>query len=388
MAGNSAKILVIEDEKDIRDSYLDMFQHFGYDVETAPNGREGLSKIVKQDYDIVVTDLYMPEVDGLEVLNFIKKSKPYTEVIVITGFATLDNAIKAMKVGAYDYFTKPVDIDHVRIVLSKCVQQLRAKRENEELKSLNERLREINEMKDKFITITNHELRTPLTVLKGYLELIDYYLQDSNNKDLNDAFAVVSETMKELVCIIEDMHDVSNFNHAKKKLNLTDIDLKKMLAVIYKEMKVLFDDRKIELDLNCDSPGVRVRGDYDRIKRSIRELLQNALKFTPEGGRVQLQYMVNENNKKASVKVSDTGIGIPADKQNLVFEPFYEIQDAMNHMTSKTEFLGGGIGLGLTLARDVFESHEGTILLESEVGKGSTFTVVIPYSELIDPNLN
>ena len=179
MAGNTAKILVIEDEDQVRESYIDMFKFFGYEVDAAPNGREGLSKIVKQDFDIVVTDLYMPEMNGLEVLNYIKKSKPYTEVIVITGFATLDNAIQAMKVGAYDYFTKPVDVDHVRIVLSKCVQQQRAKRENEELKSLNERLKELNEMKDKFITITNHELRTPLTVLKGYLELIDYYLQDS-----------------------------------------------------------------------------------------------------------------------------------------------------------------------------------------------------------------
>jgi signal transduction histidine kinase len=388
MAGNTAKILVIEDEDQVRESYIDMFKFFGYEVEAAPNGREGLSKIVKHDFDIVVTDLYMPEMNGLEVLNYIKKSKPYTEVIVITGFATLDNAIQAMKVGAYDYFTKPVDIDHVRIVLSKCVQQQRAKRENEELKSLNERLKELNEMKDKFITITNHELRTPLTVLKGYLELIDYYLQDSKNADLNDAFSVVAETMKELVCIIEDMHDVSSFNHGKKKLNITELDLKQLLLVIYKEMKVLFENRTIDLDIRLDDPDVIVQGDYDRIKRSIRELLQNALKFTPRGGKVTLQYSVNEKNKKTSIKVIDTGIGIPPDKQGLVFEPFYEIQDPMNHMTSKTEFLGGGIGLGLTLAKDVFESHQGTLLLESEVGKGSTFTAVIPYLKLTDVNRN
>jgi signal transduction histidine kinase len=324
----------------------------------------------------------MPEIDGLEVLNYIKKNKPYTEVIVITGNATLDNAIKAMKVGAYDYFTKPVDVDHVRIVLSKCVQQLRAKRENEELKSLNERLKELNEMKDKFITITNHELRTPLTVLKGYLELIDYYLQDSKNADLNDAFAVVAETMKELVCIIEDMHDVSSFNHGKKKLNLTDIDVKQLLLIIYREMKVLFENRKIDLEIDLEAPDTVVAGDYDRIKRSIRELLQNALKFTVEGGKVNLRYTVNEKNKMISIKVMDTGIGIPPDKQNLVFEPFYEIQDPMNHMTSKTEFLGGGIGLGLTLAKDVFESHQGTILLESAPGKGSTFTVVMPFIKI------
>ena len=97
--------------------------------------------------------------DGLEVLEYLKKKKPYIEVIVITGFATLENAIKAMKMGAYDYVTKPVDIDHVRIVLAKCVQQIRSNQENEELRNLNEQLKGLNEMKDKFITITNHELR-------------------------------------------------------------------------------------------------------------------------------------------------------------------------------------------------------------------------------------
>jgi signal transduction histidine kinase len=147
-------------------------------------------------------------------------------------------------------------------------------------------------------------------------------------------------------------------------------------------MKVLFENRKIDLEIDLEAPDTVVAGDYDRIKRSIRELLQNALKFTVEGGKVNLRYTVNERNKMISIKVMDTGIGIPPDKQNLVFEPFYEIQDPMNHMTSKTEFLGGGIGLGLTLAKDVFESHQGTILLESAPGKGSTFTVVMPFIKI------
>jgi DNA-binding NtrC family response regulator len=197
MADESAKILVIEDEDQVRESYLDMFSFFGYDVESVPNGREGLACINKEDFDIVITDLNMPEMDGIEVLKYIKKRKPYIEVIVITGYATLENAVKAMKVGAYDYFTKPIDIDHVRIILSKCIQQLRAKRENAELKSLNEKLKDLNEMKDKFITLTNHELRTPVTVLKGYIELIDYFLQDTKNVEVNDAINIVTETMKD-----------------------------------------------------------------------------------------------------------------------------------------------------------------------------------------------
>jgi len=379
MAENPAKILVIEDEAQVRDSYLDMFSFFGYEVEAVSNGRQGLSLINKKDYDIVVTDLNMPEIDGIEVLQYVKKKKPFIEVIVITGFATLENAIKAMKVGAFDYVTKPVDIDHVRIVLAKCIQQIKSQRENEELRNLNMQLKHLNEMKDKFITITNHELRTPITVLKGYLELIDYFLENSRSPDVNEALEVASETMAELVSIVEQMHDMSSFDYGKKKFELMDIDIQQLLVTIYKEMKIFYEKRNIDLSLKLDGPPVLVRCDAKRIKRSIRELIQNALKFTPQNGSVIITYSLNESLKSLFIKVRDTGIGIPVDKQNLIFEPFYEVQDAINHMSSKTEFMGGGIGLGLTLAKEVFESHDGALLLESEVQKGSTFIAVIPY---------
>jgi signal transduction histidine kinase len=381
MSSEVPKILVIEDEDQVRQSYDDMFSFFGYEVESVPNGREGMSRITKKDYDIVVTDLNMPEMNGIEVLKYIKKKKPYIEVIVITGYATLENAIEAMKVGAYDYFAKPIDIEHVRIVLSKCVQKIQSRKENEELRSLTQSLKELNELKDKFITITNHELRTPVTVLKGYIELIDYFLEDNRNENINEAIEIVTETMRELVGIVEQMHDISSFDYGKKRLVTVDVEIEKILELIYKEMKVLFEKRKIKFDLNLDSSGMIVCGDDKQLKRSLRELLQNALKFTPEGGHVELEYSINKKNKKLYIKVKDDGIGIPGDKLDLVFEPFYEVQNVINHMTSKTEFMGGGIGLGLTLAKEVFESHEGELLLESEENRGSTFTVVLPYKD-------
>jgi signal transduction histidine kinase len=319
--------------------------------------------------------------NGIEVLKYIKKKKPYIEVIVITGYATLENAIEAMKVGAYDYFAKPIDIEHVRIVLSKCVQQIQSRKENEELRSLTQRLKELNELKDKFITITNHELRTPVTVLKGYIELIDYFLEDNRNENINEAIEIVTETMRELVGIVEQMHDISSFDYGKKRMVTVDVEIEKILELIYKEMKVLFEKRKIKFDLNLDRSGLVVSGDDKQLKRSLRELLQNALKFTPEGGHVELEYSINKKNKKLYIKVKDNGIGIPGNKLDLIFEPFYEVQNVINHMTSKTEFMGGGIGLGLTLAKEVFESHKGELLLESEENRGSTFTVVLPYKD-------
>ena len=387
MPNEIPKILVIEDEDQVRQSYDDMFSFFGYDVESVPNGREGMSRITKQDYDIVITDLNMPEMNGIEVLKYIKKKKPYIEVIVITGYATLENAIEAMKVGAYDYFAKPVDIEHVRIVLSKCVQQIQSRKENEELRSLTQRLKELNELKDKFITITNHELRTPVTVLKGYVELIDYFLEDSRDKNISEAIEIVTETMNELVGIVEQMHDISSYDYGKKHMVIGDVEIENVLELIFKEMKVLFEKRKIQFNLKLKKSGVIVSGDDKQLKRCLRELLQNALKFTPEGGHVELEYSTNQDKNKIYIKVRDNGIGIPGDKQDLIFEPFYEVQNVINHMTSKTEFMGGGIGLGLTLAKEVFESHKGELLLESVENNGSTFTVVLPMKKS-DPKID
>jgi signal transduction histidine kinase len=375
---SNAEILIIEDEKQVRQSYQEMFTYFGYNVDVACNGTEGLRLINKKDYDVVVTDLNMPEMNGIEVLKYIKKRKPYIEVIVITGYATLENAIQAMKIGAYDYFTKPVDLEHVRIVISKCIQQIKAKRENEELKELNAKLKDINELKNKFITITNHELRTPITVVKGYLELLEYFLNGSTSQEFREAMNIISDTMEELVDIVDQMHDFSSFDNGKNKLCLKSFAVDKLLSVIYKEMKILFDKRKIDFKLEMNAPIASIKGDYQRIKRSIREIVQNALKFTPEGGKVTIRYSLNECNKNVNIQVIDNGIGIPAEKHELIFEPFYEVQSTIHHTTSKTKFMGGGIGLGLTLAKEIVEIHQGKIFIESEVNKGSTFTVVLP----------
>lgn len=375
---NNTRILVVEDENEVRESYLDMFQFFGYQVDSACNGREGIVKVTKENYEIVVTDLNMPEMNGMEVLKRIKKLKPDIEVIVITGYATLENAVEAMKVGAFDYFTKPVDIEHVRIVLYKCVQQIKSRRENEELRNVNTKLREINELKDKFITITNHELRTPLTVIKGYLDLIDIFMEDKKDPELAEAVEVIRSSMLEMVDVVEHLHDLSYFDYGKKKISKQYIEVQKLVESVYNEMKVLFQKRGIEFHLNAQESSMAIMGDGERLKRSVRELVQNALKFTEKGGMVELSFYVKEEANKLFIRVSDSGIGIPGDKHALIFEPFYEVQDSMHHTTSKTDFMGGGIGVGLTLVKEVVSAHGGEVMVNSEPNRGSIFTLILP----------
>ena len=374
---HSPKILLIEDEEDIRQSYVDMLDIFGYDLETAANGKEGLDLIKKTPFDIVITDLNMPVMNGLEVLRWVKKEYPLIEVIVITGFATIENAISAMKQGAFDYITKPVSIDHVKIVITKCLRQIKAKKENKELRDLNAKLSELNELKNKFITITNHELRTPLAVLKGYIDILELDLGDHDNGEIKEYLSIASNTVNDMIDMIENIHDLSHLKNLTTQQHKTKFDLNKIIDKVQREIGILFEKRNLPLIVNKNNEPVYVNADARQIHRAIRELLHNALKFTEEG-QVSVSIKDVDPKDRVFISVQDSGIGIPEDKVDLIFEPFYEVQNVMHHFTSKTDFMGGGIGVGLSLVKELVESNGGELAVDSIPGKGSIFTIILP----------
>jgi len=319
--------------------------------------------------------------DGMETLRRIKKKNKEIEVIVITGFATIENAISAMKQGAFDYITKPVSFEHVKIVLNKCIQKIQSQRENVELRDSNAQLKSLNELKDKFITITNHELRTPMAVLRGYIDLLEMETSEMNNEEINEYMAIINNTLSEMMSMIDSMHDFSSLKNFILSNEKILFDINDLLNKIAKEHKVFFEQRSIDLKQEFNSRAIYVRADERMLRKAIRELLQNSLKYTKEGGQVVLSSKEVPNREQIFITVSDNGIGIPADKLDLIFEPFYEVQDVLHHSTSKTDFMGGGIGMGLSLVKEIAEANEGEVAVESTPGKGSTFTIILPRAQ-------
>ncbi len=382
MDARDIKLLVIEDEPYVRDSYVDMLDILGFKCDVADNGREGLAKIAKTDYHIVLTDLNMPVMDGLETLKRIKKKTPHVQVIVITGFATIENAIKAMKQGAFDYITKPISFEHVKIILDRCVQHIIATQENKELKDHNQELLELNDLKSKFITITNHELRTPLAVIKGYVELLEMAVPEKN-EETREYFEVVNNTLHDLVEMVERMHDLSHVDSALQKFSTTTFNLNLEALSVANEMKLLFRRRSVGLNISANTKEIFVEADKNALRRAIRELLQNALKFTDKDGQVSLEIKKETSDNRVYLSVKDNGIGIPPDKLDMIFEPFYEVQDVMHHSTSQTEFMGGGIGVGLSIVKEIVEANKGEVAVSSKPGKGSTFTIIMPAAEVM-----
>ena len=381
MNGNQGlSILLIEDEVEVRESYVDMFNFIDLEVDTAENGKEGLDKAEKKHYDIIVTDLNMPVMDGLETMRRVKKKDPEVEVIVITGFATIENAIGAMKQGAFDYITKPVSLEHVKIVINKCIQKIIANRENQSLRDSNSQLRELNELKDKFITITNHELRTPLSVLRGYFDLIEMEIESEQNSELDEYIGIINHTITEMMDMIESMHDLSSFKKYVGRVKQSLINANSVVAEVIKEVRVLFENRHIDLKIEMNNAELMVNVDAKMLFKAYRELVQNALKYTNEGGTVTLSSNLIPGRKQVFISVKDSGIGIAPEKLDLIFEPFYEVQDVLHHSTSKTDFMGGGIGVGLSLTKELITANDGEIAVESVLGKGSEFTIILPHA--------
>jgi signal transduction histidine kinase len=373
-------LLIIEDEDDVRSSYEDMFEFLDCDIASARNGKEGLH-ILEQRHnsiDVVITDLNMPIMDGLEVIRRVKKKYAEIEVIIITGFATIENAISAMKQGAFDYITKPISVEHVKIVLNKCRRQIISQKENKRLKNINSELQTLNELKTKFITITNHEIRTPLAVLKGYLDLISMDIKEHDLNDSIDSMKIIDSTLNEMIEMLDNMHDLSKYDTINDIQNITKFDVNELCREIVKQTHIFLQKRKLNLTINTSTHPAIVEADKLNIKKAIRELLQNAVKFTDENGSIQLDVEPVPTQNSIFVKISDTGIGVACDKQDLIFEPFYEVQDVMHHSTSKTDFMGGGMGVGLSIAKEIIESNKGEIVIESMPNRGAVFTIILP----------
>ncbi len=376
MEKSDVHILVVEDEEIIRLMFRQSFETWGFQVDVAENGKEAFEKCQSNSYHIVVTDLNMPVMDGMELLKRVKSKWPFMEVIVITGFATIESAIEAMKLGAYDFILKPVNFDHVQFTINKGYQKIKSQAENAELRQLNNQLIELNELKDKFLYITNHEIRTPLTIIKGYLDVLHSLIPESD-PDVSEILDILENTTSELHDMVDRMHTLEGLEKSKVSVPTRRLDLKKIISKVYHEMVGLYNSRNIDLKVFLDKRPLQVRGDYRQVRLVLRELLQNALKFTPDSGKVRVRLELKDDEIHYTVK--DSGVGIPFDKQDIIFERFYEIQDVINHRTSKREFMGGGLGIGLSLIREIVNSMGGRIMLESEPGNGSLFCIILPY---------
>jgi signal transduction histidine kinase len=382
---NDARLLVVDDEENLRITTAAILEKEGYTVDTAASGNEAIALLANTDYDLVLTDLHMDEGEGLAVLNEIRRSSPFTISIVLTGFASVESAISALQEGAYDYLVKPCDIetmkhtirrgvDHRRLMLAE--QKARADLEQlnldleqriiertAELTRLNAELAEANRAKDVFLATLSHELRTPLTPVVGWIKLLRSGNLDT--KSVAQALDAIERNAWLQARLIDDLLDTSRIATGKLQFEPRPVDLNIAVKAALDTVRALAASRNIELSVTLSPEMLVVMGEPVRLQQIAWNLLSNAIKFTEPGGKVTVR--TEGENSEARLVVTDTGIGIEPDFLPHVFDRFRQADGS----TSRRH---GGLGLGLAIGDALAKMHGGRLQAQSEgPGNGSTF---------------
>jgi signal transduction histidine kinase len=247
----------------------------------------------------------------------------------------------------------------------------RADAERRALVEQNERLRQLDRLKDDFVSTVSHELRTPLTSIRGYLEI----LREDEVANLTDEqqrfLEVIDRNADRLLQLVGDLLFIAQLRAGKLGLDITDVDLAAVAAESVDAARPLAESQGITLALDASQVST-IAADRARVGQLIDNLVSNALKFTPEAGRVDVT--VRAASGRAQIEVSDTGMGIASQEQEKVFERFFRAQNAHVHAVQ-------GSGLGLAIAKAIVEAHQGRIRVESREGEGTTFRVELPLTE-------
>jgi signal transduction histidine kinase len=472
-----AQILIVDDDAALLEALPEALRlrMNGVDIDTCLSAVEALERIKLKDYDVVVSDIKMPGMDGLRLLSEIKLLRPETPTVLITGHGERDLAVQALRGGAYDFVQKPIDRDYFVASLERAIQVRRLGRhvadqrldlerharvlehvdrgvflvdqsglitywnpaaraitglepenvlgrpavealpgwdaigpevpvaavpgpgsleaktlpldiDGRELwisisgvlyedgvvyafRNLTEE-RALDELKGEFVATVSHELRTPLAAIYGAAQTLrraDIALTEENRERLLDVIGAESER---LTRIAEEILLANNIDSGRLAIDSDLVDVERLVVEVVDQIRRIFAAREdIEIELVMPEPVGQVHGDADRLRQVLINLLDNAVKYSPDGGHIEVR--VEQNGHHVRFAVRDEGLGIPHGEQQRIFGKFYRLDPQLTRGV-------GGTGLGLYICRELVRRMDGRLTVTSVEGGGSTFDVDLP----------
>jgi len=403
-------ILIIEDSNDTRLALQKNLELEGYHVVLAGRALDGIDVARRSNPDLILTDINLPDMTGRELATTLRSDPRFASIPIVALTAEDDKNQREMAfaAGINGYLIKPIDPDalimHIQFFLSggtegpdqdSNLDEARTRYMQDVVKRLEGRIRElerknkelerVDQMKNTFIQLTAHELRTPLTLITGYSRLLEDHppLQEMMRHDENVTVLIngLSESINRMQGIIEEILTTSRIMTSEIELDAKPTNMGAIVRKVLQDYDDALRERRITAYFEETQWPSSMRADGALLKLAIDNLVSNAIKYTPDGGKIMLT--AQQNGQLVRFTVRDTGVGVAKKDRQRIFERFHIGGNIQTHTTSKTAFNGGGLGLGLAICKGIVEAHGGRVTVESaghdpKNFPGSEFIVVLP----------
>ncbi len=370
------KILVIDDESGIRSGisrilktynvdYPFLDEPIGFEVIEAATGEEGLEMLNANQPDILLLDNKLPGMQGIEVLDYIKKNNIPVLVVMITSYASLELAVKATRDGAFDFIPKPFTPQELRTSIENISKHLFLKRMTQTLR------REGKQIRFQFLSVLSHELKSPLNAIEGYLQIMKNRQFGNHLEDYDKMIDRSLDRIKGMRNLIMDMLDLTKLESGKTSYRRDQVNLYEVAQNSMDTMRPYAIQKDVDMYLNAQKD-ISLLANRDEMDIIMNNLISNAVKYNTQGGRVDCS--IREEGGNIILMVNDTGIGIQPEEIDKIFDDFYRVR------TTYTKNISGS-GLGLSILKKTVDLYNGKVEVKSTPGKGTTFTVTIPIDQ-------
>jgi len=373
---STLKILVIDDEPGIRSGvsrilrnfrvdYPFMEEAFDFEVHEASTGEAGIEHIESDKPDILLLDNKLPGIQGIEVLEYIRKKQMNIIVVMITSYASLELAVKATSDGAYDFIPKPFTPQELKSSIENITKRVF-------LKKMTNRLQESGkQIRFQFLSVLSHELKAPLNSIEGYLQMIKDRQAGPQLESYDYMVDRMLERIKGMRTLILDLLDLTKVTSDKVKRDVKEINLADVARMAIDTMRPYSIQKDIRLNLLGEDP-LLIMADNEEMEIVFNNLISNAIKYNKAGGSVDCKLSRTEDC--VEIEVEDTGIGMTQDDISRIFDDFVRIKN------EKTRNITGS-GLGLAIVKKLIDNYKGKIEVTSQPDKGSTFKVKLPIDK-------